>query len=137
MPPCRPSFTETNDNDQLNKLDRHFWSNVSILSKPCAFCKRKSVSSSLFGTNRPSTMPTTDMISTNTTITTTKSPIPGSPQLYGTSGGFQCLWCSRGYHRRCWEQAFSHDEKNKCDYGIYRYNYYQKKKKKFFCFLEI
>lgn len=120
IPSCRPSFSNLNENDQVNnKFDRHFWSNVSILSKPCAFCKRKSLSSSLFGNTRPSTMPTLNMINNNTN-NNIKSPIPGSPQLSGPSSGFLCLWCSRGYHRRCWEQAFNHDEKNKCDYGVYR-----------------
>jgi hypothetical protein len=115
IPPCRPSFSDINDNEQSNhKFDQHFWSNISMLSKPCAFCKRKSISTSLFGTSRPSTIPVVEMMNN-------KSPIPGSPRLSPTShGGLQCLWCSRSYHRRCWEQAFTNDDKQKCDYGVYR-----------------
>lgn len=63
-------------------------------------------------------MPTIDMINSNNN--NTKSPIPGSPQLR-TSSGLQCLWCQRCYHRRCWEQVFSNDERHQCDYGAYRY----------------
>ncbi len=116
MPQCRPTFS---DDDEQNKSDRHFWSNVSILSKPCAFCKRKSTSNSLFsGNNRPSTMPTVDIMNNRMAYNT--SPVPSSPQLSGTASGLQCLWCSRGYHRRCWEHIFKQDDKNKCDYGIFR-----------------
>jgi hypothetical protein len=51
-----------------------------------------------------------------------KSPLPdnSSPKISGTSSGFQCLWCLRGYHRRCWDQVFNQDDKNKCDYGVLR-----------------
>jgi hypothetical protein len=121
MPPCRPSFVDTiiqNEKDEQNKFDRHFWSHLPSLTKPCAFCKRKSMSSSFFGTARPSTMPMLDIM-TNGMIYN-KSPIPGSPKLPGSSSGLQCLWCSRCYHRRCWEQVFNEDDKNKCDYGIFR-----------------
>jgi hypothetical protein len=60
-------------------------------------------------------MPLVEMMNNN------KSPIPGSPQSPGTSSsGLQCLWCSRSYHRRCWEQVFTNDDKHKCDYGVYR-----------------
>ena len=121
MPQCRPSFSDDNESGEQNKLDRHFWYNVSILSKPCAFCKRKSASSSLFGTTRPSTMPTLDIL--NKGSTNNQSPIPGSLQISGATSGLQCLWCSRSYHRRCWEQIANQDEKTKCDYGVFRYNY--------------
>jgi hypothetical protein len=113
IPACRPSFSETNESDKLNQFDRHFWSNVTVLSKPCAFCKRKSTSSLLFGNSRPKTVPTSDMLNS-------QSPILNNLQLSGTSSHLQCLWCSRGFHRRCWEQLFNYDEKNKCDYGVYR-----------------
>ncbi|CAF1186739.1 unnamed protein product [Adineta steineri] len=116
MPLCRPSFF---DDDEQNKVDRHYWSPVSILTKPCAFCKRKSISNVLFsGNTRPSTMPTFDIASRG--FGYNKSPIPESPKLSRTTNGLQCLWCSRGYHRRCWEQIFNHDDKHKCDYGIFR-----------------
>ncbi|UJR25733.1 hypothetical protein I4U23_007084 [Adineta vaga] len=117
MPSCRPSFFD--DNDEPNKSDQHFWSNISVLSKPCTFCKRKSMSNPIFsGNNRPSTMPTLDIMTKG--ITYSKSPIPDSPKLSGSTGGLQCLWCSRGYHRRCWEQIFNHEDRNKCDYGVFR-----------------
>lgn len=102
-----------------NKFDRHFWSFISILTKPCALCKRKSMSSSLFGSGRPSTMPSLDVMTKSPTCKTT---VPDSPsaKIAGTASGFQCLWCSRCYHRRCWEQIMKHEENNKCDYGILR-----------------
>lgn len=105
-------------NDQ-NKLDRHYWTHVSILTKPCALCKRKSMSSSLFGSGRPSTMPSLDGAVKGAS---SKNLLPDntSPKMSGTSSGFQCLWCSRGYHRRCWDQVFNDDEKHKCDYGVLR-----------------
>jgi hypothetical protein len=124
--PCRPSFSESikpnannkEINDQ-NKLDRHYWKHVSILTKPCALCKRKSVSSSLFGSGRPSTMPSLEVMAKGTS---NKNHLTHStsPKMSGTSSGFQCLWCSRGYHRRCWDQVFNQDEKHKCDYGVLR-----------------
>ncbi|CAF0846433.1 unnamed protein product [Rotaria sp. Silwood1] len=122
IPPCRPSFSESvsvNDINYQSKFDRHYWSHVSILTKPCALCKRKSMSTSLFGSGRPSTMPSLDGTIKSPTC---KSPLPdsSSPKLSGISSGFQCLWCSRTYHRRCWDKMFKHDENNKCDYGILR-----------------
>jgi hypothetical protein len=120
MPLCRPTFFDHNENEEQNKFDRHFWYNASILSKPCALCKRKSTSTSIFSNTRPSTMPTLDIMTKG--LNNNKSPIPGSPQMSGTASGIQCLWCSRSYHRRCWEQIFNQDDKNKCDYGVYRYN---------------
>ncbi|CAF2313531.1 unnamed protein product [Rotaria sp. Silwood2] len=118
MPSCRPSFCDDNDNAGKNKHDRHFWSNISILAKPCTSCKRKSMSNSLFGNSRASPVPTSDIMTKG--ISNNKSPVPGSPQLSGTAGGLQCLWCSRGYHRQCWEQISNQDDKNKCDYGVFR-----------------
>jgi len=110
IPSCRPSFIDEN---QSEYVDRHFWSNISILTKPCAFCKRKSASSSIFTQSKTTNSPTTDLINN-------KSPIPGSPLLSATSCGFQCLWCSRSYHRRCWEQVFTQNDKQICDYGVYQ-----------------
>ncbi len=122
IPPCRSSFSESINYDEMinqNKFDRHYWAHVSILTKPCALCKRKSTSSSFFSTGRPSTMPSLDAM---TKGATSKNPLPenSSPKMSGTSSGFQCLWCLRGYHRRCWDQIFNQDDKNKCDYGILR-----------------
>ena len=127
IPQCRPSFSETispsscsqKDMHDPNRYDRHYWSHVSILTKPCALCKRKSMSSSIFGGNRPSTMPSLDAMTKGASNKTLGSDST-SPKMSGTSSGFQCLWCSRGYHRRCWNQMINHDEKNKCDYGILR-----------------
>ncbi|CAF0894464.1 unnamed protein product [Rotaria sordida] len=118
MPSCRPSFCDDNENDKENKHDRHFWSNISILSKPCTICKRKSMSNSLFGNTRPSTMSTLEIM--NKGINNNKSPVPGSPKLSGITAGLQCLWCSRSYHRQCWDQISNQDDKNKCDYGVFR-----------------
>ncbi|CAF3189583.1 unnamed protein product [Rotaria socialis] len=118
MPPCRPSFCDDHEPDEQHKRDRHFWLNTIVLAKPCAFCKRKSMSSSLFNNTRASTMPTLDLMPKS--ITNSKSPVPGSPQLSGPTGGLQCVWCSRGYHRQCWEHISNQDDKNKCDYGIFR-----------------
>lgn len=116
MPPCRPSFF---NEDEQNKFDQHFWTNISVFSKPCAFCKRKSMSNPIFSVNnRPSTMPTVDIMTKS--ITSAKSPLPDSPKLSGITGGLQCLWCSRGYHRRCWEHVFNNEDKHKCDYGVFR-----------------
>lgn len=119
IPPCRPSFFGDNENDEDHKSERHFWSHTSTLPKPCAVCKRKSVANSLFGNNRASTMPTLEIMTKG--ATNNKSPVAGgSPKLSGTIGGLQCLWCSRSYHRQCWDQISNHEDKNKCDYGVLR-----------------
>lgn len=116
IPPCRASFSDLHENEHTNELDGHFWSSISSLSKPCAYCKRKSNSSSIFGINRPTT---SNVVAD--TRSNNQSPIPGTPPFTGTSNsGLQCSWCSRSYHRRCWEQLFIQDEKQKCDYGVYR-----------------
>ncbi len=122
IPQCRPSFSESSTYSEMidqNKFDRHYWAQVSVLTKTCALCKRKSTSSSFFSGGRPSTMPSLDAM---TKGTSSKSPLPesSSPKVSGTSSGFQCLWCLRGYHRRCWDQMFNQDDKNKCDYGVLR-----------------
>jgi hypothetical protein len=120
IPPCRPSFYETNSNNDKHgttKLDQHFWTDVNVLTKPCAFCKRKSISNSLFGSSRASTMPIIDFMNHNSTQ---RNPIAGFSTLSGQASGLQCSWCSRGYHRHCWEHISSQDDKNKCDYGIFR-----------------
>lgn len=122
IPPCRPSFSESNQQDRMdqNKADRHYWSHVSILTKPCVLCRRKSMSSSIFGTGRPSTMPTMDAKNRNSNNKNSLTS-SSSPKMAGTSSGYQCLWCSRSYHRRCWDRVADQDEKNKCDYGALRY----------------
>ena len=123
IPPCRPSFSEITTNCETNiekQFDQHYWSHVLVLKTPCALCKRKSMSSSLFGNSRPSTMPSLD--GTTKSVTCKYSlPDNSNSNTYGTSNGFQCLWCSRSYHRRCWNQIFHQNENNKCDYGILRY----------------
>ncbi|UJR23191.1 hypothetical protein I4U23_026210 [Adineta vaga] len=127
IPPCRPSFSEAinsnsynqKDINDPNRFDQHYWSHVSLLTKPCALCKRKSMSSSIFGGNRPSTMPSLDAMNKGTSNKSLGCD-NASPKMSGTSSGFQCLWCLRGYHRRCWDQIFNQDEKNKCDYGVLR-----------------
>jgi hypothetical protein len=120
--PCRLTFSESinsNAKDNQTNFDRHYWLYASILTKPCAFCKRKSMSGSLFGSGRPSTMPSLDAM---TKGANPKSPPPSStsPKMSEISSGFQCLWCSRGYHRRCWDRIYDQGEKNKCDYGVLR-----------------
>ena len=120
IPPCRPSFSESSqEKTDQSKADRHYWSHASILTKPCALCRRKSVSSSLFGGGRPSTMPSLDAMARGAS---SKGPLTSgsSPKMSGTSSGYQCLWCSRSYHRRCWDQVSNQDEKNRCDYGALR-----------------
>ncbi|CAF3419591.1 unnamed protein product [Rotaria socialis] len=122
IPACRPSFSESTTANEMinqNKFDRHYWLHIPVLTKPCVLCKRKSMSSSLFGSGRPSTMPSLDAMTKSPTY---RSPLPdsSSPKLCGASSGFQCLWCSRSYHRRCWDQITKQDEYNKCDYGILR-----------------
>jgi hypothetical protein len=118
---CRPTFSESNTHEtkDTNPFDQHYWLHIPNLTKPCSLCKRKTISSSLFGSGRPSTMPSPDAM---TKPLTNKNPLPesSSPKLSGTSSGFQCLWCSRGYHRRCWEQVFNQEERTKCDYGLLR-----------------
>ena len=124
IPTCRPTFSESNNQESNEPIqfDRHYWTHIPNLTKPCSLCKRKALSSSLFGSGRPSTMPSLDAM---TKPSPNKNPLPdnSSPKISGTSSGFQCLWCSRGYHRRCWEQIFNQEEKNKCDYGMLRYIY--------------
>lgn len=128
LPSCRPSFYDDNENDEPIKLDRHFWSTVPILAKPCTFCKRKSVSTSFFGNSRASAMPTLDLMSKS--LNNSKSQLPGSPKLSCLGAGLLCLWCSRGYHRQCWEHISNQDDKTKCDYGVFRYNDRKPYKKK-------
>ncbi|CAF4354384.1 unnamed protein product, partial [Rotaria sordida] len=36
-----------------------------------------------------------------------------------SSHGLVCLWCSRSYHRACWERLAVQDDKIECDYGIF------------------
>ena len=120
MPACRPSFVDAvtpADHDEHRRTDRHFWSHVAMLTKPCAVCKRKSMSSSLFGNTRASTMPVSDMM--NSTINE-PSARSNSRKVSASYGCLQCLWCSRGYHRRCWEQIADDEDKTKCDYGVFR-----------------
>ena len=120
IPPCRPSFSEsTQDKNNQNKPDRHYWSHVSLLTKPCALCRRKSISSSLFSANRPSTMPSLDMMNKGASVKYSFNN-SSNPKTSATSSGYQCLWCSRSYHRWCWNQVADQDEKNKCDYGAFR-----------------
>ncbi|CAF1210507.1 unnamed protein product [Rotaria sp. Silwood1] len=49
------------------------------------------------------------------------SCIPGNsnPRMSESSNGLVCLWCSRNYHRSCWE-LIAQDDKMQCDYGIFR-----------------
>ncbi|CAF4096568.1 unnamed protein product, partial [Adineta steineri] len=34
-----------------------------------------------------------------------------------SSDGLVCMWCSRGYHRQCWETIEDNEGNSKCDYG--------------------
>lgn len=104
---CRPSFSD--ENDHSPKSNEHFWSYISALSVPCARCQRSSIMNSLFGSDcisSPSQI--LDQVTTMINSISDKS-----------SDGLVCLWCSRGYHRSCWEKL-SNDEKIQCDYGLFR-----------------
>ena len=118
MPSCRPSFTESNESNEEQNLDQHFWINIPYLTKPCVLCKRKSMSSSFFGNNRTSTTPILDFTNPKSNH---RSSIAGSGKASTLSNTIQCLWCSRSYHRRCWEHNYRQDEKNRCDYGVFRF----------------
>lgn len=89
IPLCRPSFKDSDTVDDISLYDRHHWRHVPILSQRCEHCKRKSLSSTSYNGD------------------------------HRTSSGLVCLWCSRAYHRRCWENMGDDAEKSNCDYGVY------------------
>jgi hypothetical protein len=114
LPPCRLSFVDGEDNQ--SKYDQHFWSHVSLLPKPCAYCQHISMATNLFEReySRLSTMSALDIVDHVTSaIGNLNSTISES------SDGLICLWCSRGYHRSCWELV-AEDDKIQCDYGIFQ-----------------
>lgn len=116
IPPCRPSFS-----DNSSKYDEHFWSHVSVLSTPCAHCRRKSVANTLFGNgfNQFSIVPPSEIFHEVTSIISSISDT-FSPKTSKSPRGLICLWCSQGYHQSCWEQLATVDNINQCDYGIFR-----------------
>ncbi|CAF4048699.1 unnamed protein product [Rotaria magnacalcarata] len=129
LPICRPSFVENpklgssdieNENNP-SKYDRHFWSQVNTLSKPCTYCQRTSKSNTLFGggTGRSSPISSLDVVGQLTSAMSALSE-NFSQKLSKPSRGLICLWCSRGYHESCWQQFANQDDMSHCDYGIFR-----------------
>ncbi|CAF3119080.1 unnamed protein product [Rotaria socialis] len=129
LPICRPSFVENQKSRSANiesennppKYDRHFWSQVNTLPKPCTYCQRTSKPNNLFGsgTGRSSPISSLDIVGQ---LTSAMSALPGnfSPKMSKPSRGLICLWCSRGYHESCWQQLAEQDDMIHCDYGILR-----------------
>lgn len=90
IPKCRVSFIDGNCSDHISSYDRHEWlSSTSKRSQRCEHCQEK------FITNTPNN------------------------DNHRTSDGFTCLWCARGYHRRCWDNVKQNTGENKCDYGAF------------------
>ncbi len=129
LPYCRSSFIDniTTENSLLDgeenpsKYDRHFWSHVSVLPKPCMHCQRTSMATSLFGSGsgRLSTMSPLDITGQFTSIINSISE-NFNLSTSESSSGLVCLWCSQVYHRSCWEHLAAQDNKIQCDYGIFR-----------------
>ncbi|CAF1192614.1 unnamed protein product [Adineta steineri] len=119
LPHCRPSFVD--DNDNSSKYDQHFWSDVSILPKPCLQCQRASVATTLFGSD-DSPLSSLSALNIPGQLTSFMNSVPGNliPKMWESSKGLVCLWCSAGYHRSCWEYLSAQEGKIQCDYGIFR-----------------
>jgi hypothetical protein len=120
IPPCRPSFSDSSIADNYSEHDRHYWSPVSALMKPCMRCKQKNMSQTLNVDNaRILTVPTKCSISQDN-IREIHVMEQSDSKLIGPSSSLVCLWCSKGCHRRCWESMNDDDEQNKCDYGKFK-----------------
>ncbi|CAF1461454.1 unnamed protein product, partial [Didymodactylos carnosus] len=110
IPLCRLTFID--NKTDASRFDKHFWRNVNVLTNPCNFCKRKA--NSLF------TRPLTTAIDLSELENSTVSAIIPTPTTTkSTVCGIQCVWCSRTYHKKCFEKL---DEllKTECDYGTLR-----------------
>jgi len=89
IPLCRSSFMDSDMTHDISLHDQHEWSCSPMLSRRCEYCNRKLLLS---------------------------TPNDDDHRI---SSGFVCLWCSRGYHRRCWENMSDDVKKSKCDYGVF------------------
>ncbi|CAF5009800.1 unnamed protein product, partial [Rotaria sp. Silwood1] len=128
LPSCRSSFADNtmmnnsplDDKENPSKYDEHFWLRVPVLQKPCAHCQRTSMATTLFSSEsgRQATMSASDIIDE---VRSVMSCTPGNsnPRMSESFNGLVCLWCSRNYHRSCWELV-AQDDKMQCDYGIFR-----------------
>lgn len=108
---CRPSFVDA-DEDTSRIVDRHFWTRVPILTEPCAHCQPLGTSLNVFNSKliRPLT----------TVIDQTMLMMENlGAQQSESVNDFICLWCSRQYHRSCWEKL-TEREKASCDYGMFQ-----------------
>ncbi|CAF4292300.1 unnamed protein product [Rotaria sp. Silwood2] len=129
LPSCRPSFVDNpmleesyvDYEDNPSNYDKHFWTYVSTLTKPCVYCKQKAVPASMFttGIGQTSAISASQITCQDVSIAST-SPKSSRPKIFLTSTGLLCLWCSQSYHRRCWEHLDAENAKIKCDYGLLR-----------------
>lgn len=119
LPPCRPSFIDRKNYPSQD--DEHCWSNVPVLSEPCSYCRRQSMSKNVFSDigDRLLTLSTMDIIDEVTSIINPKTG-SSSPKSSKSSTNFVCLWCQRGYHQVCLEKIVAEHGKGQCDYGIFR-----------------
>ena len=134
LPPCRPSFIDdatsekshVSEKDNSSSYDQHFWSQVSVLPEPCANCKRKSTPKTSLR-SETDRAPTILSSNANCQDVSMVSLLSGrrSTGMAQFSNGLVCLWCSRSYHRCCWEYLLARNEEFKCDYGLFGYAFDQ------------
>jgi hypothetical protein len=120
IPPCRPSFSHSSVADDSSEHDRHHWSLVPTLRRPCIRCKQKKMSRKLTNGNaKMSTIPDEDSRS-KINARVIHMLEQSDSKLLRPSSGLVCLWCSQGCHRGCWESMNDYDEENICDYGKFK-----------------
>ncbi|CAF0973691.1 unnamed protein product [Didymodactylos carnosus] len=96
IPSCRLSFV--NDTIDASHFDKHYWQDINVLKYRCNWCKRKS-----------NILPSSD-----------NCRIARSPMNTECSSAITCLWCSRSYHRQCFEKEVNPKLRSDCDYGEMR-----------------
>jgi hypothetical protein len=121
IPPCRPSFSDRTTEEDPNTHDRHYWSHIPTLTKPCILCQRKTLSRTV-ATKKTKTL----TIPSESCILQGNAAgmyllQDGNSKRRKPSSGLICLWCSQECHWRCWENMNDNDEdQNKCDYGKFK-----------------